>query len=421
TLIQAAGADRLEDAFIAALEGASTPVSASPLATSAPETPQEFSATPPRFSLRRCAAYARRETLEVIRDPVRLAFGVLGSAVLMVLFCFGISLDIEDLRFVVLDQDQSPESRAYVAAFEGSRYFSEVRPPPRAPAEAKRALVEGDAALVLEIPPQFGRRLSKGEPVEVLALVDGAIPFKGETVEGYVAGIHQVFLTERAQDERQKTAPLVQIEPRFKYNQSFESIRAMAPAMPAMLLIMLPAILTAVSVARERELGSITNFYVTPTSRLEFLVGKQAPYLVVAFVNFLLLAAMTVWLFGVPLKGDLVALVVGAALYVWATTAFGLLVSTATSSQVAAVFATTLLAIIPTIQFSGLLQPVSTLEGGARALGSLWPASYFLHLSVGSFSKGLGWSSLSSDLLALAAFGPVFTGLAALALRGQER
>ncbi|MEM1419825.1 MAG: ribosome-associated ATPase/putative transporter RbbA [Pseudomonadota bacterium] len=421
TLIQAAGADRLEDAFIAALEGASTPVSASPLATSAPETPQEFSATPPRFSLRRCAAYARRETLEVIRDPVRLAFGVLGSAVLMVLFCFGISLDIEDLRFVVLDQDQSPESRAYVAAFEGSRYFSEVRPPPRAPAEAKRALVEGDAALVLEIPPQFGRRLSKGEPVEVLALVDGAIPFKGETVEGYVAGIHQVFLTERAQDERQKTAPLVQIEPRFKYNQSFESIRAMAPAMPAMLLIMLPAILTAVSVARERELGSITNFYVTPTSRLEFLVGKQAPYLVVAFVNFLLLAAMTVWLFGVPLKGDPVALVVGAALYVWATTAFGLLVSTATSSQVAAVFATTLLAIIPTIQFSGLLQPVSTLEGGARALGSLWPASYFLHLSVGSFSKGLGWSSLSSDLLALAAFGPVFTGLAALALRGQER
>ena len=421
-LVEAAGVDSLEDAFIAALERASAPTDApaptpAPASASAPAAP----AVPPRFSLARCAAYARRETLEVIRDPVRLAFGILGSAVLMVLFCFGISLDIEDLRFVVLDQDQSPESRAYVAAFEGSRYFSEIDPPPLSPAAAKRSLVEGEASLVIEIPPQFGRRLRSGEPVEVLALVDGAIPFKGETVEGYVAGIHDGFLAELARDSGRSIGALARIEPRFKYNQSFESIRAMAPAMPAMLLIMLPAILTAVSVARERELGSITNFYVTPTSRLEFLVGKQAPYVAVAFANFLLLAAMTVWVFGVPLKGDPIPLVIGAGLYVWATTAFGLLVSTATSSQVAAVFATTLLAIIPTIQFSGLLQPVSTLDGGARALGSLWPASYFLHLSVGSFTKGLGWSSLGPDLLALAVFGPAFTGLAALALRGQER
>ncbi|MEM8759258.1 MAG: ABC transporter permease, partial [Pseudomonadota bacterium] len=211
------------------------------------------------------------------------------------------------------------------------------------------------------------------------------------------------------------------IEPRFRYNQSFESIAAMAPGMPAILLIMLPAILTAVSVARERELGSVTNFYVTPTTRLEFLIGKQAPYIGIAYANFLLLAAMTILLFDVPLKGDPAPLALGALLYVWATTSYGLLIATMTSSQVAAVFATAIASIVPTIQFSGLLQPVSTLEGGAQTIGSLWPSSYFLHLNVGAFTKGLGWEALTPDILALACFGPVLTGLAALSLRAQER
>ncbi|MEM1342908.1 MAG: ABC transporter permease, partial [Pseudomonadota bacterium] len=171
----------------------------------------------------------------------------------------------------------------------------------------------------------------------------------------------------------------------------------------------------------ERELGSVTNFYVTPTTRLEFLVGKQAPYIVIAFANFLLLAAMTWFIFGVPLKGNPMPLAIGALLYVWATTSFGLLVATMTSSQVAAVFATAIASIIPTVQFSGLLQPVSTLEDGARVIGSLWPSSYFLHLNVGVFTKGLGWQALMPDILALACFGPVITAVAALSLRAQER
>ncbi len=255
----------------------------------------------------------------------------------------------------------------------------------------------------------------------MLAIVDGSMPYKGETVEGYAAGIHQTLLGERDSAFFEDLTGLAGIEMRYRYNPSFESINAMAPGMPAILLILLPAILTAVSVARERELGSIANFYVTPTTRLEFLVGKQAPYIVISFANFLLLAAMTVLLFGVPLKGSVLALVVGGLLYVWGTTAFGLVISTLTSSQVAAVFATALSSVIPTIQFSGLLQPVSTLEGGARVIGSLWPASHFLHLSVGAFTKGLGWQGLAPDIAMLALYGPLFTLIAALALRSQER
>jgi ribosome-dependent ATPase len=358
--------------------------------------------------------------LELIRDPVRLAFAFFGSALLMVVFCYGVSLDVNAQRFAVLDADRSPESRDYLAAYRGSRYFEE-RAPVTSPAEAQERMAAGDIALSLEIPPGFGRALRKGDRPEVLAVVDGAVPFVGETVEGYVEGVHAAWLDQLAREAGGAAGPPVQIETRFRYNPSFESINAMAPAMPALLLVMLPAILTAVSVTREKELGAIANFYVTPTTRLEFLAGKQAPYIAVAFINFLLLSVMTAWLFGVPLRGSPSALAVGAFLYVWATTSYGLVMSAVTSSQVAAVFATALTVLIPTIQFSGLLQPVSTLEGGARIIGSLWPAGYFLHLNVGAFAKGLGWARLAPDILALIAFPVVLTALAAAGLRKQER
>ncbi|MGZ2256422.1 ribosome-associated ATPase/putative transporter RbbA [Roseobacter sp. A03A-229] len=413
-LIAAEGAASLEDAFISILKAAEppTPVVAPEVEV---ETPQGGSGG----GIGRALAYARRETVEVLRDRVRLAFAFLGSAILMLVFCFGITLDIEELDFAVLDFSQGPESRSYAEEISGSRYFSPTAPL-RSAEDGRNRLIAGDVSLVVELPQDFGRKLRAGEPTEVLATVDGAIPFKGETVEGYVAGLHQTFLNELARDSGIYQPEIATIEPRFRYNQSFESIAAMAPAMPAILLIMLPAVLTAVSVARERELGSVTNFYVTPTTRFEFLIGKQLPYIAIAYANFLLLAGMTVLVFGVPLKGDPIPLAIGALLYVWATTSYGLLIATMTSSQVAATFATAIASVVPTIQFSGLLQPVSTLEGGAQMIGSLWPSSYFLHLNVGAFTKGLGWEALAPDILALACFGPVLTLIAALSLRAQE-
>ncbi|MFV1464818.1 MULTISPECIES: ribosome-associated ATPase/putative transporter RbbA [unclassified Phaeobacter] len=413
-LMAAKAAATLEEAFIAILKAADPPPP-----VSAPQTAVQTAGSAAGGPTR-ALAYARRETVEVLRDPVRLAFAFLGSLILMLVFCFGISLDIDELDYAALDLSQSPESRAYLAEISGSRYFRPT-PPLSSAAEGRSRLVSGEVSLVIELPPDFGRKLRTNEPTEVLAIVDGAIPFKGETVEGYAAGLHQSFLSAQAAASGTRQPELARIEPRFRYNQSFESIAAMAPAMPAILLIMLPAVLMAVSVAREKELGSITNFYVTPTTRFEFLIGKQIPYIVIAYLNFLLLTAMTIAVFGVPLKGDPLPLALGALLYVWAATSYGLLIATMTSSQVAATFATTIASVVPTIQFSGLLQPVSTLEGGAQTIGSLWPSSYFLHLNVGAFTKGLGWEALLPDILALACFGPVFTLLAALSLRAQEK
>lgn len=414
-LIEAENASTLEQAFISLLERSEPP---EPVA--APDVGAVAGTGHLWTPMARALAYALRETAEVMRDRVRLAFAFLGSAILMLVFCFGITLDINELRFTVHDLAQGPESRAYIAEIAGSRYF-EPAPPVESAAEGRQKLISGDVSLVIELPPDFGRKLRAGEPTQVLATVDGAIPFKGETVEGYVAGLHQTFLEVHASQTGKTLPELARIEPRFRYNQSFESIAAMAPAMPAILLIMLPAVLMAVSVARERELGTITNFYVTPTTRLEFLAGKQIPYIAIGLANFLLLSWMIVAVFGVPLKGNPLPLFIGAFFYIWATTSYGLLIATLTSSQVAATFATAIASIVPTIQFSGLLQPVSTLEPGARVIGSLWPSSYFLHLNVGAFTKGLGWEALLPDVLALACFGPVFTMFAVLMLRGQAK
>jgi ribosome-dependent ATPase len=211
------------------------------------------------------------------------------------------------------------------------------------------------------------------------------------------------------------------IENRYMYNPTFESVYSIVPSIPALLLLLIPAILMTVAIVREKELGSMINFYVTPTGKLEYLVGKQLPYIVIGMINFFILAAMTVVVFGVPIKGSFLTLMLATLLYVTATTGLGMVISTFTSSQVAAVFVTAIVTITPTIQFSGLLQPVSTLEGNARTVGMLWPAYYYMHSSLGAYTKGLGPGLMLGDLLFLAGCIPVLLAVSWLGLRKQER
>ena len=378
-----------------------------------------------RFSLGRLMAYARRETQEIQRDPVRLLFAFVGSAALMLAFGFGITTDVEDIRFSSLDQDNTPESRSYLAGFEGSRYFVQKRPI-QTPDELDERLKSNDVEVALEIEPQFGRNLHKASVGEVIAWIDGAPTNRAESVAQYVQGVHYDLLREQARNSRQSGAglsagPDFEIETRFAYNPSFESVYAIVPSVPPMLMILIPAILMAVSIVREKELGSIVNFYVTPTRRLEFLVGKQLPYIAVGMVNHIVLMVLGIAVFGVPLKGDGLTLTLCALIYVTSTTAVGMLVASFTSSQVAAVFATAILTILPTTQFSGMLQPVSTLSGGARILGTLWPTTYYMHASVGAFTKSLGFAELWIDAVILALFVPVFVGLSVAGLPRQEK
>ncbi len=432
-LVQARGADSLEEAFIAYLEDAigdtkgdtngKSQTAAPALAEgAAPPTAAPASAAKlHRFSLKRLLAYSYRELMEVMRDPVRLAFAFLGSALLLIVIAFGMSLDVEDLSYAVLDLDRTPESRQYLSGFEGSRYFIE-RPELRSKDELEQRLRSNDITLAIEIPSGFGRDLKKGQTPSVSTWIDGANTLRASTIEGYVAGGHVRYITELATNAGidVNAASKVTLESRYRYNPTFETIYSIGPKTPALLLLLFPAILMAVSMAREKEIGTITNFYVTPTNRIEFLLGKQLPYVGIGMVNFVILTLLVVFLLQVPLKGSLLALSLGAVLYVFASTGFGLLVSSVTKSQVAAIFATTILAMLPTIQFSGMIQPTSTLEGGGQLIGSAWPATHYMHLSVGAFTKGLHFADLSGDLVMLAAFGPILVAITAAFLKKQE-
>ena len=430
-LVARRGAASLEEAFIAymadaidALDTATIDKGASRASTIAlPETHSDPVAPDSRaLNLGRALAFSYREAMEVLRDPVRLGFAFVGSTILLFIFSYGITTDVDRLKFTVLDQDRSAQSRAYIAQFSGSRYFDQGYRVSSPDALAHRLKTHA-AAVAIEIPSGFGRELARGGKPSVSVWIDGANTTRAATMVSYVQGAHISFLSARAGDTGQATqvrSP-VSLEMRFLYNPTFESIYAIAPGVPAMLLILFPAILMAVSVAREKEIGTITNFYVTPTRRLEFLVGKQLPYIALAMANFAIMTAFVVAVFGVPLKGSLLWLAVGALLYAAVTTGLGLVIATFVTSQVAAVFAAAIITMMPTMQFSGFLQPVSALEGGARLMGLLWPTTYYMHMSVGAFTKGLGLADLAPDMLALAAFIPVFLFVAVMGLRKQEK
>jgi ribosome-dependent ATPase len=413
-LMAARGVDNIEEAFIAYLEDA---VGKDPNSDGDPPMPALApAARPPArlFELRRLLSYTRRETLELMRDPIRAVTAVLGSVMLMVIFAYGITLDVENLTYAVLDRDQTTTSEAYVLNIAGSRYFTE-RPPIADYADLDRRMQNGELTLAIEIPPHFGRDVKRRQKVEIGAWVDGAMPMRADTVEGYVHGLHAQWLAAMGGPTSPATVVL-----RYRYNPDVKSVVAMVPAIIPLLLLLIPAMLTALSVVREKELGSIVNFYVTPTSRLEFLLGKQIPYVVLALMNFLLLAVLAAGWFGVPLKGSFAALFTGALLYVVSATALGLLMSSFMRSQVAAVFGTAIVTLIPAIEYSGFINPVSSLHGFAAVIGRVYPTSHFLTISRGTFAKALDFGDLSSSFLPLVLAIPVLIGLCAILLKKQE-
>ncbi len=394
-LVEQRGSNSLEEAFIAWLKEAqpSSPVPEEP--TSAVASHSGHTAPRQAFSLRRLFSYSRREALELRRDPVRSTLALLGTVILMFIMGYGISMDVEDLRFAVLDRDQTLSSQGWSQNLAGSRYFIE-QAPLHSYDELDRRMRDGELAVAIEIPPNFGRDIARGTPVQIGVWVDGAMPNRAETVRGYVQAMHLAWLQEMAgrQSSPQRDTSLISIETRYRYNPDVKSLPAIVPAVIPLLLMMIPAMLSALSVVREKELGSIINLYVTPTTRSEFLLGKQLPYIVLGMFNFFLLCALSVFVFGVAHKGSFLTLTLAALLYVTIATGLGLLISTFMKSQIAAIFGTAIITLIPATQFSGMIDPVASLEGPGRWIGQIYPTSHFLTIARGTFSKALNISDL---------------------------
>ncbi|EFH4277504.1 ATP-binding cassette domain-containing protein [Escherichia coli] len=364
-LVEKRGAASLEEAFIAYLQeaaGQSNEAEAPPVIHDTTHAPRQG------FSLRRLFSYSRREALELRRDPVR----------------------------------STPPLTSYD--------------------ELDRRMRAGDITVAIEIPPNFGRDIARGTPVELGVWIDGAMPSRAETVKGYVQAMHQSWLQDVA--SRQSTpasqSGLMNIETRYRYNPDVKSLPAIVPAVIPLLLMMIPSMLSALSVVREKELGSIINLYVTPTTRSEFLLGKQLPYIALGMLNFFLLCGLSVFVFGVPHKGSFLTLTLAALLYIIIATGMGLLISTFMKSQIAAIFGTAIITLIPATQFSGMIDPVASLEGPGRWIGEVYPTSHFLTIARGTFSKALDLTDLWQLFIPLLIAIPLVMGLSILLLKKQE-
>lgn len=423
-LIASRQAENLEQAFIGYLidAGAGTQDEATEIEQnmSASNDFDKRSEKPARFSLLRLASYAWRESLELARDPIRATMALLGSIILLFVMGYGITMDVEDLSFAVLDRDQTGLSQNYTMSLSGSRYFTE-KPPLHNYAEIDQRMRNGDISLAIEIPPNFAQDIARGENVKIAAWIDGAMPSRAETIKGYVQGIHHYWLMQKALEQTgYSSAANVNIETRYRYNPDIKSLAAMAPAIFPLLLLLIPAMLTALSVVREKELGSIVNLYVTPVTRSEFLIGKQIPYVVLAMLNYFLMCLMIIVLFDVPVKGSFLTLTFSALMFSLFATATGLLASSVTKSQIASMFLVMIATLVPIMQFAGIINPVSSLEGFGRWFGEIYPATHMINISRGVFNKALGFADLSYSFWMMSVSVPVVMCAAIALLKKQE-
>ena len=365
--------------------------------------------------------FAIREGKELLRDHVRTFFALFGPVILMTAVTWGVSFDVGNLAFAVRDRDQSAESRAIVEYFAGSSQFHQL-PPLAADADIDAALESSSAKMIIDIPPSFGRDLLRGARPEIGFYLDGAESFNASNLTGYIASILGDYARDQAHAHGIRLPPdAAQLVPRFRYNPDFKSILAIAPGVLMLALSLFPAMMAAVGVVREREIGSIANFYASPASRLQFLLGKQLPYLAAAMLSFLILYLMMRYWFGVPLNGSAAALLTGTLLMCATTTATGLLVSCFTRSQVAAIFITAVGTVMPAMSFSGFLVPVSSLQGGAYIMGKILPSAWYANLTTGTFVKGLGYPDLVREHFILGGYYLIILTLAVLNLKKQER
>ena len=429
-LVEKRNAPSLEAAFIGLLEEAGDGAEAAEAVKAAPETetisalsdeePEPAKKQSNWFDFQRFYTCFWREMLELRRDSIRVTLALFGAMILLICIGYGLNMDVEDIDYAVLDYDQSELSRSYLLSISGSRYFRE-HAPVKSHDDLDRRMMNGELSVVVEIPPGFGKDVQRGAVPEVAYWVDGSEPSNAETTNSYVQSLHALWQRNRADmNPNGKNPTALSIQQRFMYNPDVKSLPAMVPAVIPLLLMMIPAVLAALSVVREKEQGSIINLYVTPLRRSEFLLGKQLPYVLFSFASAILLILMAVFLFDVPIKGSLPLLLVSLFVYCILSTGMGMLCSSVTRSQIAVIFLTMTITILPAVQLCGMINPVSESPNFEGIVGHIYPTTYMLLISRGVFNKGLGFSDLYGYLLIMVAEIFIICGFGIMLQKKQE-
>jgi len=368
-------------------------------------------------NVKRIYAVAHKETQEIVRDRLFFALAFIVPAVLMALFGFGLSLDVEKLPLAIIDRDGTPLSREYAHRFIDSRFF-DFKGYSFSEGELERPLTDNVIRAAIIIPENFQRDLLQGRPAHVQTLIDGTFPFRALTAKGYVIAINAQTSVEflasylaharglSLGDAAQALQP-ISLEVRYLFNQSLKSIWSLAPKLIMAILMISPPFLTALGVVREKETGSIYNIYASTLSRGEYLIGKSAPYVAISTLNALVLWVMATGLFGAPFKGPFLFFLLSSVLYVTCTTGIGVVVSVIVRTQVAAMIGTAIFTVVPAVLYSGVLIPISSLSQSAKVVAYLLPGMYYTNIVMGTFLKGVGFAELWRDVLVLAIYAMV--------------
>ena len=383
------------------------------------------------MNLRHIRAVALKETREILRDRIYLALAFLVPAVMMIVLGQGMVLEVRHVPFAVWNQDGGDLSRDFVDRFRLSRYF-DYRGELTGAHAVEQALRRGTVRFVIVIPSDFSTRLKRGESAPVQTLIDGQFTYHARVARGYVEAISARFNQDQIQDwlaRRQGMAPErvrrqltpVTLEVRYLYNQALKNEWSMGPGLIMLIMLMAPALLTALGIVREKESGAIFNFYASNVRREDFLLGKLLPYVGISLLNLAVLTAMALWLYGAPFKGDWRVYVISSLLYIIAAGGIGLLVSVLVRSQAAAALITMLGTMIPGFMFSGLMMPVSAMSDEAQWEAHLFPAMHELQIVWGVFLKGLGWPLLWPQVALIALYGLTVFALAWLLFRKRVK
>ena len=383
------------------------------------------------MNVTRIKAIAFKEWREIMRDRLFFALAFVVPASLMLVFGYGLSLDVEHIPFAVVDHDRSTMSRDYLHRFIDSRYFN-YQGHLRSERELSPLLADSEIRFAIVIPPKFQEKLLAGRPVAVQSLIDGTFPFRTATSKGYVIAINAAFNSELlagyisrrlgvSPEQAAVMAQPIRVQLRYLYNQEVKSVWTMASALMMFVLMITPPFLTALGVVREKENGSIYNIYASTVTRGEFLIGKLAPYVGISVINILILWLMATALFGAPFKGDPLFFFIASVIYVTCTTGIGLLVSLIVRTQVAAMMLTVVVTIVPSVLYSGLLVPIASMDSQGQFEAHLFPAMYYTDIALGSFLKGIGLEQLWDKALVLAIYAVVLWILCYLLFHKRPR
>lgn len=331
------------------------------------------------MNTRRVGALIGKELRELLRDPITLGLCAAMPLVMLFLFGYAVNLDVEGVAFGVFDEDRTPASRDLIDRFAVTPYF-ELSGDFESVTEADTALQRGDVRLALIIPPQFYRTLVKGSASPVQILVDGTQPATAAMAGAYADAIVRAF--------PEPNPALIEPEIRVWYNPSLRSVNYVVPGLFAVILMAFPPLLTALAIVREKETGTIQQIFVSPITSAEFITGKLIPYGLVAFLEMLTVVAFGYFWFEVPFHGSLALLLGISFIYVLTTVGVGLLVSTVTRTQLAAMLLALIVTLMPSFLFSGFLFPVFTMPLALQFYSQLFPASYFTEISRGIVLKG---------------------------------